>query len=493
MLENRRDFLKTAAASTAGVLGAMGLGATTAEARPAKKAKYDLIIAGAGCGGLVCGIRAAELGLKPLVLEKMPMPAGNAIYAAGFLLGINTSFQKAKGVPPDTVEAFYKDMMTVSQQQAIPALTRKVAEDCTKLLEWLHSSCGVNFSTGAKLVWPQLTRSHLVVGETKPGGAQLIKNLLTRAKALGVECRFSTKVISLLADPKTGSCCGVRVKSKKGVEEIHSRAGVVIATGGFSANQALITAFCGSAAAKMPIRGSRIVAGENITLTAPFLPKVMHVDQYHCGPIHGPTGANPLNIVNNGVCVNKEGKRFTNEGQTYVQMSRDVAAMTPDNWAYMVCDQTTRDLPILKNDWDSYARLGAPVFTGNTIEEVAQKAGINPEVLSETIKGFNDAVTKKTAATELTPPNTLETVHPVEKAPFYIVPFQGGMTATFGGPVINTNGQVLDTENQPIEGLFAAGNACGGIFYDNYVGGAQLTAAGVFGLAIAEYVKANLK
>ena len=453
MLENRRDFLKTAAASTAGVLGAMGLGATTAEARPAKKAKYDLIIAGAGCGGLVCGIRAAELGLKPLVLEKMPMPAGNAIYAAGFLLGINTSFQKAKGVPPDTVEAFYKDMMTVSQQQAIPALTRKVAEDCTKLLEWLHSSCGVNFSTGAKLVWPQLTRSHLVVGETKPGGAQLIKNLLTRAKALGVECRFSTKVISLLADPKTGSCCGVRVKSKKGVEEIHSRAGVVIATGGFSANQALITAFCGSAAAKMPIRGSRIVAGENITLTAPFLPKVMHVDQYHCGPIHGPTGANPLNIVNNGVCVNKEGKRFTNEGQTYVQMSRDVAAMTPDNWAYMVCDQTTRDLPILKNDWDSYARLGAPVFTGNTIE----------------------------------------TVHPVEKAPFYIVPFQGGMTATFGGPVINTNGQVLDTENQPIEGLFAAGNACGGIFYDNYVGGAQLTAAGVFGLAIAEYVKANLK
>ena len=38
------------------------------------------------------------------------------------------------------------------------------------------------------------------------------------------------------------------------------------------------------------------------------------------------------------------------------------------------------------------------------------------------------------------------------------------MTATFGGPMINTDGQVLDTENQPIPGLFAAGNACGGIF-----------------------------
>ena len=77
----------------------------------------------------------------------------------------------------------------------------------------------------------------------------------------------------------------------------------------------------------------------------------------------------------------------------------------------------------------------------------------------------------------------------IEKAPFYIVPFQGGMTATFGGPLIDVNGRVRDTENQPIEGLFAIGNAAGGIFYDNYVGGAQLTGAAVFGIAVADYVK----
>ena len=86
-------------------------GVTAAEAKSSKSAKYDLVIVGAGCGGLVCAIHAAELGLKPLLLEKMPMPAGNAIYAAGFLLGLNTSFQKAKNVPADTAEAFYDDMM----------------------------------------------------------------------------------------------------------------------------------------------------------------------------------------------------------------------------------------------------------------------------------------------------------------------------------------------------------------------------------------------
>ena len=65
------------------------------------------------------------------------------------------------------------------------------------------------------------------------------------------------------------------------------------------------------------------------------------------------------------------------------------------------------------------------------------------------------------------------------------------MTATFGGPLINTHAQVLDTENKPIEGLFAVGNASGGLFYDNYIGGAQLTSAAVFGIEVANFVKAK--
>ncbi len=63
------------------------------------------------------------------------------------------------------------------------------------------------------------------------------------------------------------------------------------------------------------------------------------------------------------------------------------------------------------------------------------------------------------------------------------------MTATFGGPRINTKGQVLDTEGKVIKGLFAVGNAAGGLFYDNYVGGAQLTSAAVIGRKIADYMK----
>ncbi len=487
-ISSRRQFFKTAA------VGTMTAAASAASVKSALAADVgvekscDLVILGAGCGGLVCAVRAAQNGLKPLLVEKMPMPAGNTIYAAGFMLGVHTAQQKGIN-DDDSVDAFCEDMLKVSQGKGDPKLTRKIAEDADMMMGWLHDYCGIEFSKPAKLVWPVLSRAHLVLGDVKPGGGQLAKTLLEKAKSLGVQILFNTKGIALLTDEKTGAVNGVRLKDKNGISDVGAKYGVVLATGGFSANQQMVTQYIGSAGAKMPIRGSRIIQGENIRLVDPLFAKVVHVDQYHCGPIHGPTGANPLNIVNNGICVNKECERFTDEGQTYVQMSRDVAAMTPDNWAFMVCDQSAREIPILQPDFASYERTKAPIYKGGTIEEAAKAAGLDPAKLAKTVKTYNDAV-KADARAKLAPANTLPKAPLIEKPPFYIVPFQGGMTATFGGPLIDVNGRVRDTENQPIEGLFAIGNAAGGIFYDNYVGGAQLTGAAVFGMAVADYVKA---
>lgn len=69
----------------------------------------------------------------------------------------------------------------------------------------------------------------------------------------------------------------------------------------------------------------------------------------------------------------------------------------------------------------------------------------------------------------------------IEKAPFYAVPLQGGMTATFGGPLINTKAEIQSLDGKTIPGLYAVGNSAGGIFFHNYAGGAQLGAATVFG------------
>ena len=157
---SRRSFFKQA------TVGALGVAAATktAIAAAAPAAQYDLIIMGAGCGGLVCAVRAAQNGLKPLLIEKMSMPAGNTIYAAGFMLGVHTAQQKGVN-DADSVDAFYEDMMKVSQGKGDKALTRKIAEDCDAMMGWLSDYVGVKFSKPAKLVWPMLSRAHLVLGE----------------------------------------------------------------------------------------------------------------------------------------------------------------------------------------------------------------------------------------------------------------------------------------------------------------------------------------
>lgn len=110
-----------------------------------------------------------------------------------------------------------------------------------------------------KLVWPMLQRAHLTIGEKKPGGTQLMLYLLAKAKELNVPIVYNAKAVELLDNPQNGKVIGVKVKSKEGFEEYFGKYGVVMATGGFSANKMMLTMMAGVPAANMPVRGSHSV------------------------------------------------------------------------------------------------------------------------------------------------------------------------------------------------------------------------------------------
>ena len=400
-----------------------------------------------------------------------------------------TKAELEKVIKDDSVEKFYEDMLKVSKGRGDKALSRYVAENLDPTIAWLEDYVGMKFRAGMKLAFPMLQRAMLPAGDVKPGGNQLAVWLMAKCKELGIEVRFNTKAIKLIVDEDSGAVKGVVARSKDKAVKLFGRYGTVIATGGYSANNMMVIQNCGVAAANMPIRGSRVVSGENITLAQEAFAKFVNVDQYHCGPIYGPTGANPLNIVNNGIAVSMDKtERYTNEGLTYVQMSRDTAALTKNNWACIIIDQDTRDLKKLAPDFASYRLTKAPIYQADTIEGLAKAAGLDPAKLVKIVDEYNKAI-KDGTRDKLTPPNTLPEARPVLKAPFYAIPFQGGMTATFGGPLINTEARVLNNENRVIPGLFAIGNAAGGLFYDDYIGGAQLSSAAVFGIRVADVAK----
>lgn len=102
--------------------------------------------------------------------------------------------------------------------------------------------------------------------------------------------------------------------------------------------------------------------------------------------------------------------------------------------------------------------LNSPYGKANTIEELAKEIDVPVDELKKSVDSFNKAVDSGELS-KLTPPNSYKKPQKIEKAPFYAVPYSGGMTATFGGPLINSKAEVQNLERKTIPGLYAAGNA----------------------------------
>lgn len=311
-----------------------------------------------------------------------------------------------------------------------------------------------------------------------PGGNQLIRNMLDECKLLNVPIHTRTKAVELLRD-ESYNCTGVKAVGPKGPVTYKARGGVVICTGGFHNNKDMVTRYMGGNVAWMPLRGSAIITGENYTLTQPFFPQYVNMDQFHAGPIIGATHVNPADVLNSGygIQVNTSGNRYMDENNTYVIKARTTAQKTLDNTGWVIVDSTC---PVLDKVIPKFDMLNSPYGKADTIEEVAKQAGLPPAKIVALVKEYNEAVKNGTLG-KMNPPNTYKKPHLIEKAPFYAVPLQGGMTATFGGPLINTKAEVQNLDGKTIPGLYAVGNSSGGIFFHNYAGGAQLGAATVFG------------
>ena len=490
---SRRGLLKTSFIGAAAA-GAAGFG-LTAEAAPAQKAAgtYDAVVLGAGPSGLITAITAHDAGAKVVVLEKCDRPDGNAIYALGSVCGWGTRHQKEQGIDDDTADAFYKMMMGISKGMGDKALNRTYTDNITAGIDWLESDIGVKFGKIRKMPYPRLGRTCRVVGDMSKGitgGAQLVADLLKACAKRGIEIKYVHMAIRLVTND-LNAVTGVEVQTPVGKKTFMSRGGVCICTGGFSANPGMVDRYIGGWATRMVLRGSRHTTGENISLTEPLFTKFVNMDQFHSGPIVGATHVNPADVLNSGygIQVTTSGDRFMDENNTYVIKARTCAQQTLDNMAWVIVDS---DCSVLDRVIPKFDKLNNPYGKADTIEELCKQVNLPAEKVKKAVDAYNEAL-KANKLGEMNPPCTYKNPHPIAKAPFYAVPFQGGMTATFGGPLINTKAEIQDLDGKSIAGLYAAGNSAGGIFFHNYAGGAQLGAATVFGRIAGAEMAARAK
>lgn len=192
-----------------------------------------------------------------------------------------------------------------------------------------------------------------------------------------------------------------------------------------------ITRYMG--AAWMLLRDSVCCTGDNMSLTEPLFPNYVNCDQFHAGPIRAATRANPPHMVNHGICVTPRGERYIDEGQTYVFVAQNTPKRIPENRAFIILDSRVRNEPIFDLRFKRYEKAKAPIYKADTIVELARQCGLPEAMLAKTVKEFNEAV-------------------------------HAGK-----GSKINKKAEVLNRDGKAIPGLYAAGNAIGVLFYDNYL------------------------
>ena len=295
------------------------------------------------------------------------------------------------------------------------------------------------------------------------------------------------------------SASRVFVCTEDGVADLHAKS-VVLACGGFEANAEWRTRYLGPGWDLAKVRGSRFNTGDGIRIALAIGASPRgnwsgcHAVQWEMNaPEFGDLAVGDQFQKHSypfGILVNALGKRFVDEGAdfrnyTYAKYGRTVLEQ-PGQFAWQLFDQKVKHL-----QRDEYKIRQITKVTANTIEEFAQKLdGVNASEFLKTISEWNNAVrtdvpfnpnikdgrcTSGLAVPKSNWANTIDTP-----------PFEGyavtcGVTFTFGGLRINTNAQVLNTDYEPIDGLYAGGELVGGLFYFNYPGGTGLMSGAVFG------------
>ena len=477
---------------------------------------YDVVVVGAGNAAFCAALAARERGAKVAVLERANEDenGGNSRFTAGAIRFAFNGLEDVKAVVPDLTESeiastdfgsysedeFFDDMYRVTKFRTDSDLVEILVRRSFETLKWMQSK-GIRFQPsygrqafkvdGRFKFWGGLAV------EAWGGGPGLVDTETKIAKEQGIDIFYRCRATELLYDGDRVH--GVKVRHDRKRHEIESRA-VILAAGGFEADPEMRTRYLGPGWELAKVRGSRFNTGDGIKM-ALAIGAAAYGNWSGCHAVgwdHNAPEFGDLAVGDNfqkhsypfGVMVNATGRRFVDEGAdfrnyTYAKYGR-VILEQPDNFAWQVFDQKV--LHLLR---DEYRIRQVTKVQADTLEGLADKLeGVDRDAFLKEIETYNAAVqtdihfdpnVKDGRSTSGLAVNKSNWANLIDEPPFEAYQVGCGITFTFGGLRIDQNGQVLDSDLEPMPGLYAAGELVGGLFYFNYPGGTGLMSGAVFG------------
>ena len=482
--------------------------------------EFDVIVVGAGNAAMCAALTAREHGATVLVLEKAAVEwrGGNTYFTGGAIRFAFEGMEQLVRLIPDLSQSeldsmvvpdypqsqFYSDLMRVTEGLADTELAQILVDQSYPSMLWLQQK-GVRFiPLWGRQAFKVGDKHHFWGGlnlEAVGGGKGLSDQQFAIAERQEVQIRYQTKALHLLQDQR-GGVSGVTVRGPQGFQDI-AAGSVVLACGGFEANAEMRTRYLGPGWEFAKVRGTPHNTGDGIRM-ALDIGAQPYGNWSGCHAVAWDLNAPPYgnrqitdlfqkHSYPYGLIVNINGERFVDEGAdlrnfTYARYGREIIRQ-PQRVAFQLFDSKVTHL--LR---DEYRIPQVTKAQADTIPELAQKLGIDPDGLQRTVNEYNNAVQPGEfhpaildgKHTEGIDPPKSNWALPIDTPPYHGFAVTCGITFTFGGLRINKDAQVLETEEDPIPGLYAAGELVGGLFYHNYPGGSGLCAGTVFGRIAGE-------
>jgi tricarballylate dehydrogenase len=458
--------------------------------------QHDIVVVGTGVAGTAAAVAALEQNadLDLALVERAPEGehGGNSRWTGAYMR------LQGDGSP---VDGFLEDAMTFSKGKSDRELMETLADEAKPTIDWLREA-GVEFRElqPEDSVFPSSNHVRLTpIGD----GLAVVTTLLDRAERLGATVYYETTAERLTTSER-GDITGLIVRGADGTPGQIDAGTVVLAAGGFEGNNRMLSEYVDGVVEDLdPIApGGEFNKGEGIEMAEAVGAKLTgQFKEFHAEPDDARTDAPDSKILSfsYGILVNKDGERFVDEGgdrsdELFEYVGRRIYDQ-PGQVAYLLADQKFWDVPGIEQTMGTpldpievepdYASDVDPLES--TLRNLGEEVEIDVETLLETVERYNDAVddgefdphTLDGKQADVDPPKS-NWAQPLDKPPFIAYPVGCANVFTFGGLAIDTDGRVLNTDDRPIPGLYAAGEITG-LYYHKYPGATSVLRGLVFG------------
>ncbi len=449
--------------------------------------KYDMVVVGGGNAALNAAMSAKESApsRKILMIERAPRDfrGGNSKYTRSIRY-VHDHDNFSSG--PYTKEEYIQDVMKINKGESNPDILNLVVDGSQKMPAWMMKH-KIVLKHAVKGAFHYNTANAFILG----GGKQLLNTYYDVVERLGVQIVYETMVNDITR--AANGTLNMNVESNGNSFNIEADS-LIVASGGFEANMDYLKEAYGDRANNIVVRGAKYNTG--IPLKALYrmgASSIGRPDQAHWTAVDARAPkfdggfVTRIDLIPLGIVVNKFAKRFYDEGE-------DLWTKRYVLWGHLARDQPDQIVYVII-DSKMMGETLVPMYEGikaDTIEELAKKVSLDPSALRSTVEEFNSHVTEEVKydlskldgkRTNGLSPDKSNWARKLDKPPFYVWPMLPGITFTFQSVRINTQTQVLDQNNKPIENVYGAGELTSGNIYGRgYVGGTGLVIGTVTGI-----------